>query len=89
MLCSYMHQPIAIPYNVNWSKRMIDAAVEDMVSAIKDAKPSKDADALITSELILHQWAAQRKADVHSKWRRAKIKLNHAHTSRAPIEHGK
>ena len=63
MLAQYLHNPIAIPYNAGWSKRMLDAALQDMASAISSAAPSQEVSAQMKTLLILNQWSARRRVN--------------------------
>lgn len=68
-LKSYLHNPISIPFQVNWSNNLMQAAIVDIREAIEAAKPQPDTAARRHSVLVLNKFvvkcAAKRNSGCH------------------------
>ena len=55
-LACYLHNPISVPYDVTWSKNMLDATLKDMVEKLESAKPPEFASRRMIAERKLAYW---------------------------------
>ena len=55
-LACYLHNPISVPYNVAWSRNMLDATLKDMVEKLESAKPPEFTSRRMIAERKLAYW---------------------------------
>ena len=56
-LVHYLHNPIAVPFQVNWSAGLMAASIDDVAQAIAAAKPPPDASQKLRATIIFTKWA--------------------------------
>jgi hypothetical protein len=57
-ILSYLHDTISLPYHVNWPSSLTNAAINDIVQAVQDARPPETVVKRMQAMRVISRWAS-------------------------------